>query len=52
MYSCLSAGGWFVSAKTKKVSCVLDEDNAACDLSLSVGMIGFFASIVFLIGEW
>ncbi|XP_054168134.1 synaptogyrin-like [Oppia nitens] len=49
VFGCISAKGWYKEGKLDK--CLYNKDNNACRLGSGLGLIGFLASIAFLVLE-
>ena len=49
VFGCINAKGWYKEGKIEK--CLINRDNNACRLGSGLGLIGFLASIAFLILE-
>lgn len=49
VFGCISAKGWYKEGSLEK--CLFNRDNNACRLGSGLGLIGFLASIAFLIVE-
>jgi len=49
VFGCINAKGWYKLEKQEK--CLFNNDNNACRLGSGLGLIGFLASIAFLIVE-
>lgn len=52
MFGCISSQGWRVDATTKKDVCLYNNNPTACNYGVTVGVIGFLASMGFIAGEY
>lgn len=52
MFGCISSQGWRVDEVTKKDICIYNNKPNACNYGVTVGVIGFLASMGFIAGEY
>ncbi|CAB4054493.1 unnamed protein product [Lepeophtheirus salmonis] len=52
VFGCVSSQGWTYDQADMKEVCILNDSSSACHFPTAVGIIGFLASIGFLVGEW
>lgn len=52
VFGCISSQGWRVDDKTKKDICIYNDNPTACNYGVTVGVIGFLASMGFIAGEY
>jgi len=53
VFGCISSSGWYFWQEKGKEVCVMNTDSAVvCHYATFVGIVGFLASIGFLVGEW
>lgn len=52
VFGCISSQGWRVDDQTKKDICIYNNNPTACNYGVTVGVIGFLASMGFIAGEY
>ncbi|XP_031640258.1 synaptogyrin [Contarinia nasturtii] len=52
VFGCISSQGWRVDETTKKDICLYNNNPTACNYGVTVGVIGFLASMGFIAGEY
>lgn len=52
VFGCISSQGWRVDDKSKKDICIYNDNPTACNYGVTVGVIGFLASMGFIAGEY
>lgn len=52
VFGCISAQGWVYDEKTDKEKCLYNNDGNACNYGVGIGVIGFLASMAFIVGEY
>eukprot|EP00096_Caligus_rogercresseyi_P008828 TRINITY_DN2862_c0_g1_i1.p1 TRINITY_DN2862_c0_g1~~TRINITY_DN2862_c0_g1_i1.p1 ORF type:complete len:227 (-),score=69.49 TRINITY_DN2862_c0_g1_i1:1291-1971(-) len=52
VFGCVSSQGWTYDQIEMREVCILNDSSSACHFPTAVGIIGFLASIGFLVGEW
>lgn len=52
MFGCISSQGWRVDEATQKDYCLYNNNPKACNYGVTVGVIGFLASMGFIAGEY
>lgn len=52
VFGSISSQGWTYDDQLHKDVCIMNNQSATCHFSTFVGVVGFVASIAFLVGEW
>lgn len=52
VFGCISSQGWRVDESNKKDYCLYNNNPNACNYGVTVGVIGFLASMGFIAGEY
>eukprot|EP00095_Tigriopus_kingsejongensis_P010890 maker-scaffold1216_size55193-snap-gene-0.11 protein:Tk10890 transcript:maker-scaffold1216_size55193-snap-gene-0.11-mRNA-1 annotation:"synaptogyrin-1 " len=52
VFGSISSQGWTYDDQLHKDVCIMNNQSATCHFTTFVGVVGFLASIAFLIGEW
>ncbi|TRY68890.1 hypothetical protein TCAL_04677 [Tigriopus californicus] len=52
VFGSISSQGWTYDDTLHKDVCIMNNQSATCHFSTFVGVVGFVASIAFLVGEW
>lgn len=52
VFGCISSQGWRVDEATNKDYCLYNNNPNACNYGVGIGVIGFLASMGFIVGEY